>query len=93
MGGGAGVRKAATGANFEVTGTQADFERDDDIDLNEQYGDESGSQGEGGSDDDAGSFYQPTLITKTKPSTAGKKKGKTKSITKKPEGVPSIQTS
>jgi len=70
------VRK--TGGNFEVTGTQADFERDADIDLNEQYDDEMGSDEEGESDGDQGILYQPTLIAKTK-TQSKKNKAKQKS--------------
>ena len=43
-----------------VTGSNVDFERaDDPLDVESE---EYGSEGSGDSNEDAGSFYQPTLI-------------------------------
>lgn len=65
-----------------VSGSHADFERaDEELDLEQEYDAEGTDSADGdggtGSDDDGdggGSLYQPTLIAKTKPGKAKKKK-------------------
>lgn len=67
---------------FQVTAGHADFERGDDID---EYDEEYDSQEEAvGSDEDAGSFYQPTLIAKTKKTKKKKTKKKSPDRNKMP---------
>jgi hypothetical protein len=66
--------------NFGLTGnaSHGDFERGEDVDLDDAYGNEEsdGGQGAGGqdSDDDEGSLYMPTLIAKRAPPAKPKKK-------------------
>ena len=72
--------------NFMATTSQGDFERDDD-EL--EYDQEEYSSETGESDEDIGSFYQPTLITKSQPKSSKKKKkkSKSKSPTKLPQSI------
>ena len=73
------VPKGINQKNFGLTGTAShgDFDRAEDVDLDDAYGNEEpmsgGGDGQDDSDDEDGSLYMPTIIAKRAPPAKPKK--------------------